>query len=158
MEIDKAMKEVDMKAIQAEIAKAMKEVDLAKIQQEVQAELAKVDWDKVKKEMDKVKEVDMKKLEVDMKKLSRGNEGTRSEIRSGNEKGQRGNGKSQSRESKNIRHLWTDWTVMDSSVKKKVIPCSIKTVNYRSMAKKPVTARITGTARSWINIRNLPSA
>lgn len=86
MEIDKAMKEVDMAKIQKEveeslakvdfnkikeeIADAMKDIDMAKIQQEVKESLAKVDFNKIKEELEKVKEVDMKKLDEDMKKLS----------------------------------------------------------------------------------------
>jgi copper chaperone CopZ len=85
LEIEKAMKEIDIEKIQKEvqeslakvdfnkikneIADAMKEVDIARIQKEVQESLAKVDWDNIKVEMNKVKEIDMKKLSEDMKKL-----------------------------------------------------------------------------------------
>ena len=85
LEVEKAMKDIDMAKIQREVqeslakvdfekikrevAEAMKEVDMVKIQKEVQESLAKVDWEKMKAEMDKVKDIDMKQLEKEMQKV-----------------------------------------------------------------------------------------
>ncbi len=69
-EVAESLGKVDFDKIQKEIGEAMKSVDLAKIQKEVQESMAKVNWDQVKEEMDKVKNIDMKKLDLDMKKLS----------------------------------------------------------------------------------------
>ena len=69
MEIDKAMKEVDMDKIRSEIEKATQSIDAAKIEHDIKESLGKIDWDKMKKDMDEVKKIDMSKLDADMKKL-----------------------------------------------------------------------------------------
>jgi hypothetical protein len=86
LEIEKALKEVDLAKIQKEvqeslakvdftkikeeIAEALKEVDLVKIQKDVQESLARVDWDNLKAEIAKVKDIDMKEVNEQMKKLN----------------------------------------------------------------------------------------
>jgi chromosome segregation ATPase len=67
LQIDEAMKQVDMKKIQEEVQKAMKEVDLEKMKTELQQNLDKIDMNQVKEEIAKaMKEIDMAKIQTDI--------------------------------------------------------------------------------------------
>jgi uncharacterized protein (DUF885 family) len=62
VEIEKALKEIDVEKIRADVEKSLKSVDVAKIQKEVDASLAKVDMAAMRKEI----EASMKELKLSM--------------------------------------------------------------------------------------------
>lgn len=67
IEIEKAMKEIDMNKIQLEVQAALKEVDMEKIQLEVKKAMKDVDMQKINAEIQAaMKEVDMKAIEKEL--------------------------------------------------------------------------------------------
>ena len=67
VEIEKAMKEIDMVKIQQEIQASMKEVDMEKIQAEVKNAMKEIDVEKICAEVNKaMKSIDMKAIEKEL--------------------------------------------------------------------------------------------
>ncbi len=64
-EIQAAMKEIDLSKLKTEIAQAMKEVDVARLQTDL-ASLANIDWEKIQAEVKKVEQVDFTALEKEL--------------------------------------------------------------------------------------------
>ena len=69
IEIDHALKEVDLDKIHEEINASLKDIDWKEIKEDVNASISKIDWDKIKEEINEVKEIDFGKIDVDMKKV-----------------------------------------------------------------------------------------
>ena len=70
IEVEEAVKDIDMAAISKEINAAVSKVDCEKINEEVKEAIAKVDWDEIKKEIAEVKEIHLEKINVDMEKVN----------------------------------------------------------------------------------------
>jgi hypothetical protein len=69
IEVEKALKEVDMEKINEEINASLKDIDWKEIKEEVDASVSKIDWKKIKKELEDVKEINLEKMDIDMKKV-----------------------------------------------------------------------------------------
>ena len=69
IEVEQALKEVDMQKINEEINTSLKDIDWKEIKKEVDASVSKIDWEKIKKELEEVKEINLEKIDIDMKKV-----------------------------------------------------------------------------------------
>ncbi|MES1215028.1 MAG: hypothetical protein ABUT20_05895 [Bacteroidota bacterium] len=69
IDVEKAMKNIDMPKIKADIDASMATIDWPKIKVDIDASVSKIDWDKMKIEMDKVKDINLDKIKLDMKNI-----------------------------------------------------------------------------------------
>ena len=65
----KALKDIDMVKIKADIDASMAKIDWPNLKVQVDAAISNVDWDKMKVELDKIKDIQMDKLAPEMNKI-----------------------------------------------------------------------------------------
>ena len=70
IEMDNAMKELDMVNLKKEIDASLADVDWKKINEEVNASVSKIDCDKIKKELKELKEINLDKINIDLKGMN----------------------------------------------------------------------------------------
>lgn len=68
-DIEESLSKVDMEKVKKELTEAMKDFDAAKVQRDLENSIAKVNWDKIKAELEKVEKIDMSQVRDEMKKV-----------------------------------------------------------------------------------------
>ena len=69
VEVAKAMKDVDIAKIKADVDASMAKIDWPNLKLQVDEAVSKVDWDKIKIELDKIKDIKMDKLAPELDKI-----------------------------------------------------------------------------------------